>query len=397
MVRTIRRGLELVLRSAATPLFLGMRWAQRQPAAASKDFPAPSWDLRLASKAALDELFVAAELATATFVSLREHRRLASELRRALALYEARGWLKRPERYHRAPAPLEPARLRETRSRGMVYHHLEFESGYEPHAGEPGRERWLGYKANRTGHAWLLQHPGGPRPWCICIPGYRMGRPLVDFTGFRARWLHRELGLNVAFSVLPLHGPRRIGWRGGDGFLSGDFMDTIHAQTQAVWDVRRLTSWLWAQGAPAVAVHGVSLGGCTAALLASLEKRIDCVIAGIPAADLTRLIRAHVPDLVVRAARRRGLSFERIQRALRVVSPLAMRRLVPRERCYVYAGVADRLASPDQARDLWHHWGRPRATWYQGSHISFMWEEDVKRLVGEALACRGLIPERSAR
>ncbi len=275
MVRSIGQGVELALRSAATPLFLGMRWAQRQPAAASKDFPAPSWNLRLASKAALDELFVAVELASATFVSLREHGRLAAELRRALALYEARGWLKRPERYHRAPAPLEPARLRETRSRGMAYHHLEFESGYEPHAGEPGRERWLGYEANRTGHAWLLQHPGGPRPWCVCIPGYRMGRPLVDFTGFRARWLHLELGLNVAFPVLPLHGPRRVGWRGGDGFLTGDFMDTLHAQAQAVWDVRRLTGWLWAQGAPAVAVHGVSLGGCTAALLASLEKRID--------------------------------------------------------------------------------------------------------------------------
>ena len=85
-----------------------------------------------------------------------------------------------------------------------------------PHPGEPGRERWLAYEANRTGHAWLLKHPGPPRPWLVCVPGYRMGRPAVDFTGFRAGWLYKTLGLNVAIPVIPLHGPRRVGSRLGN-------------------------------------------------------------------------------------------------------------------------------------------------------------------------------------
>ena len=112
----------------------------------------------------------------------------------------------------------------------------------------PVATRWLGYERNRTAHAWLLRHPGPPRPWLVCVHGYRMGFPLADFTGFPAAWFHHELGLNVAFPVLPLHGPRKIGLRTGDGFLSGDYLDTIHLQTQAVWDIRRLIRWLRGRG-----------------------------------------------------------------------------------------------------------------------------------------------------
>ena len=102
-------------------------------------------------------------------------------------------------------------RMRDSRFYFEGGEHARFESGYTPHPGEPGRERWLGYAANRTAHARLLEHPGAPRPWLVCIPGYRVGQVAVDFTGFRTRWLHRTLGLNVAVPVMPLHGPRRAG------------------------------------------------------------------------------------------------------------------------------------------------------------------------------------------
>jgi hypothetical protein len=213
---------------------------------------------------------------------------------------------------------------------------------------------------------------------------------LIDFTGFRARWLHQTLGVNVAIPVMPLHGPRRVGRRGGDGFLSGDFVDTVHAQAQAVWDVRRLIGWLRAQGAPGVGVYGVSLGGYTAALVASLESKLDCVIAGIPASNFVQLARAHAPALLVRAAERAGFCLDRIERLLRVVSPLALEPKVPHARRFLYAGLADRLASPDQASDLWRHWGQPRMLWYHGSHVSFVWEPEIQPLIAEALATSGL-------
>ena len=64
---------------------------------------------------------------------------------------------------------------------------------------------------------------------------------------------------------------------------------------------------------------------------------------------------------------------------------------MPGERCYLFAGLVDRLANPDQARDLWEHWGRPQVHWYHGSHVSFFWESEVKQLLLEALRSRGLL------
>ncbi len=397
LMKRLTQGMELTLRSSAVALLLGLRWAGARQEIERTGIPAPRWDLRLYSKVAMDELFFARELVLAPFLSHRDGARVGRELADALDLYSARGWLDDPASYHLSPPALERVELHELPSPWGNYQHLQYESEYAPHAGEPGRERWLGHRTNRTAHARIFEHPGEPRPWLVCVPGYRMGHRVVDFTGFQARWLHRHLGINVAIPVMPLHGPRRVGRRGGDGFFTGDFIDTIHAQAQAVWDVRRLVGWLRAGGAPTVGIYGVSLGGCTAALLASLEKDLACVIAGIPAADFLRLMQAHAPPFVVRAATWMGLSLERIQRMLRVVSPLAMRPQVPYERLFLYACVADRLASPDHARDLWQHWDRPHITWYHGGHISFLWEPEVRALLRKALSTSGLLSHQGSR
>ncbi len=298
-----------------------------------------------------------------------------------------------PVAYHRTPPPLLRTTERDARLAHWNFSQLSFESGYAPALDAPGRQRFLGYEANRDAHAWLLRHPGPQRPWVVCVPGYRMGRPAVDFAGFRAQWLHRSLGLNVAIYVMPFHGPRTVGRRGGDGYLSGDFLDTIHAQSQAVWDLRRLLGWLRHQGAPAIGVYGVSLGGYTAALLTALEDDLQRVVLGIPAACFVDLARVNVPAGLMRAAEWLGFPLAQIQETLRVVSPLAMPPLIAHERRFIYAGTADRLAPPHHAFDLWHHWDKPRVLWYQGSHVSFLMEPSVRKLVREALSGRAMLDE----
>lgn len=393
MFARLARGIEVALRSGATPLIVGARIASRWRAAHPEGLPTPRGGLGLASKAVLDEIFLAAELAAAPVV---RERRVVDELAEALELFEARGWLEDPGSYHDTPPPLTDAVLTPGRVPWIRYETVRFESGYTPHEGETGRARWLGYEPNRTAWAWMLRHPGPPRPWLLCVPGYRMGTPLVDFAGFRARWLHKHLGLNVLIPVLPFHGPRRVGLRSGDGYFVGDFVDTLHAQAQALWDVRRLLSWLRTQSPPAVGLHGVSLGAYTAALVAAMEPELDCVIAGIPAASFSRLAKSHVPDPVLWAAEQMGFQFERVEQLLRVVSPFSFDPSVPVERCYLYAGLADRLASPDHALELWDHWGRPRVSWYHGSHVSFLWETEVRTLLLDAFREQGLLPEDAA-
>jgi hypothetical protein len=146
--------------------------------------PAARTSLALGLKIALDEFFLLTEVVSARFAPPRERHRIRAEVAAALALYEERGWLADPALFHPAPPALDAPDFRPTRARGLRFQHLRFTSGYEPHADEPGRQRWLGYAANHTAHAWVLEHAGEERPWLVCVPGYRMGHPLIDFTGF---------------------------------------------------------------------------------------------------------------------------------------------------------------------------------------------------------------------
>ncbi|MDX1649646.1 MAG: hypothetical protein R3263_07310, partial [Myxococcota bacterium] len=186
-------GLRMTLRGGAVPLVLGWRVLRPEPPARRSDAPVPRWGPLLAAKAALDEAFFATEVATAPLLALSERRRVARETARALGLFARRGWLRDPARYHRTPPPVTRFALDERRSAVGRHLHLRFESGYAPHPGEPGRARWMARAANRAAHARLLQHPGPPRPWLVCVPGYRMGSGAVDFLGFRARFLFERL------------------------------------------------------------------------------------------------------------------------------------------------------------------------------------------------------------
>lgn len=404
VIARITGGLELSARALALPWLLGLRWAGALRGPAGSGMPQVRRSAALALKVAADEAFLATELVSGgLLLRATDRRRLAGEIAAAHELFARRGWLAEPRGYHRAPPTLHSVEEEPRRLGRLGYRHARFESGYAPHPDEPGSERWSQYHANRSAHVWLLRHdeeapaPGAPgpgrngkgRPWVVCVPGFRMGHPLVDLTAFHARWLHEVLGLDVAIYVMPFHGPRRCGRRSGDGYLSGDFVDTLHAQAQAVWDLRRLIGWLRHAGAGRVAVHGISLGAYTAALLAALEPRLDAIVAGVPASCFVGLARSHVPPGIAGLLARTGFPLERIEEVLRVVSPLAMPVQVPRERRFLYAGTADRLAPPEQAWNLWRHWERPHVTWYQGSHISFLFEPAVHDLLREALVGEG--------
>lgn len=383
------RALGIAARSAALPVVIGSRWLRLREA--HEDVPVARGSLRLAAKILADELFLATEVLSGALVGLTDRRRLRDELESAFLFFEERGFLSDPGLYHVEPPPLVDTSVSFERAWGLDYQHLRFESGWSPHPGEPGAARYAGYEANETAHVRILSHPGEPRPWIVCTPGFRMGQARVDFAGFNVRWLHRELGLNVAIPVLPFHGPRQVGRRGGDGFLTGDVLDTIHAQAQAVWDVRRLIGWLRRAGAETIGLYGVSLGAYTSGLLASVEDDLDCVIAGVPACDWVTLVSGHTPKSLLRASERLGFPWLALRQILRVVSPLALHSRVPRERSFVFAGTSDRLAPPEQAALLWKHWGRPRIAWYVGSHVSYLVEPVVTRLVREALQTSGLV------
>ncbi len=381
------------LLALAVASFIACGWTAQRREPPIERVPEPTLDLELAIKVGFDQLALASMIATRPGAFVRDVPRLARETREAHELFERSGWLEKPESYHREPPPLESPAVRWRNSLGFSFEHLSFESGYEPHPGEPGRERWLSYALNREAHAWVLRHADPGRPWLMCVHGYGMGLPAVDLSAFEARRLHGELGLNVICPVLPLHGPRKIRLRSGDGFLNGDFLDTVHAEAQAMWDLRRLLSWLRGNGATQIGVYGLSLGGYTTSLLVGLDPGLACAIAGIPAADFARLVARLAPHATLREVERLGLDWNVLREVLSVVSPLHLKPKLPRERLSIFGGTADHLVPGDQVRDLWKHWGEPRIAWYPGSHLSFAREPQVRFLIDDALRHGGLVKE----
>jgi hypothetical protein len=371
--------------------FYGRSWFDWAGSRGHKDqVPVPLPTLAIAAQAALDEAVVA------LFKTSQRPRppavvgRILGEVTAAIDLYGSFGWLADPSSFFLPPPPLTAPRLSRHRFGGLSFERVKFPSEYEPHPEEPGRDRWLGYRANRTAHAWLIRHDEA-RPWLVCIHGAGMGAPAMDFTGFHAGWLHRQLGLNLAFPVLPLHGPRRDGIGVGVGFPTDDLLDTIHGIAQAVWDARRIIGWVRGQGDEVVGVKGLSLGGYASAVLASVEDDLACVIAGIPAVDFAELISRHAPSRLFRRPEYQSLR-DMGRRVQQVISPLALEPRLPRERRFIYAGMADRLVSPRrQVRELWDHWDQPRISWFEGGHIGFLWSAQVRAFVQEALAESGLI------
>jgi hypothetical protein len=349
--------------------------------------PVPRVSLGLALHASADRWVVAAHQPWLPAVATSEVERVTGEMNDALAMYTERGWLADPASYHEPPPTLVAPQISDRRTRTHRYESVSFESGYEPHPGEPGRERWLDAEANRTARAWMLRH-ASPRPWVVLVHGSAMGHPWFDVHALRARWFHRNLGLNVMLPVLPKHGARKDGGALSIPFPTDDVLDNVHGLAQAAWDIRRLVSWIRREHDGPVGLAGVSLGGYAVALTAALESGLAGVIAAVPISDFPALFTQSLPS------GRRRLMPEHLDLARelhRVASPLSMESRVPPGRRFVVGGLADGMADPRrQVLPLWQHWDRPATLWYEGGHVGYLCTSAAARFLDGALEHCGL-------
>lgn len=348
-------------------------WGAFRRSSAYADVPPLDPSLRTVAEAILDRTFTLFTSVMTGVPRPEAVRRMVSEAEEIRDLFRERGWLADPATYHRDPPPVESFRSTPAatwdRTGRRRFRHVLFESGYEPHEGEPGRDRWLAFEANRSVHAYVLEHEGPPRPWLVCVHGFAMGTPLVNFSAFQVKRLHDELGLNLVFPCLPLHGPRGTGRFSGADVLAPDFVNIVHLLAQASWDIRRTVSWVRSRQPTGVGLYGVSLGAYTSALAASLEDGIDCIFASIPAVDFPGLARDNQPWIMDRYDEEFDIDWSLVRAVTHVVSPLAMQPRVPHQGRFIIAGVADRVVRPDQPRALWRHWEHPRIHWFDGGHV----------------------------
>jgi pimeloyl-ACP methyl ester carboxylesterase len=249
------------------------------------------------------------------------------------------------------------------------------------------REKYLASTHNMTAYARWFRHSEGARPCAVLLHGY-----LGGFYALEERlWPVRELfdgGMDVLFTVLPFHGPRRDRRRGlaPPSFPSSDPRFTIEGMRQLVYDHRGLFDYLRKRGAPAIGVMGASLGGYSSALLATLEPLAFAVFL-VPLASIDRF--AHKHGRMIGAPEQQQTQAAALGRAQAVVSPLSRAPKVAAERSIVLAGEADRVTGIEHSRLLAEHFGTELQT-FAGGHLLQLGRGAAFERVLEMLESAGL-------
>jgi pimeloyl-ACP methyl ester carboxylesterase len=286
------------------------------------------------------------------------------------------------------PAPTSEPRISsrpanpiaEWMARGSV-HNIRFDSGFE--AVNPAlREQRRGFARNNVVHAQHWRHDDGPHPTLCVIHGF-MGSPYL-FNGlfFSLPWFFRS-GYDVLLYTLPFHGARAEKGSpfSGYGYFAHGFAGFAEAMAQAVHDFRSVIDYLEYTGVDRVALTGMSLGGYTSALIASVDDRIQAVIPNVPVVTPDRTVDEWFPaNYVVRLRELiAGTDHELVDAATKYPSPLNYSPLVPKDRRLIITGLGDRLAPPEQAELLWEHWDRCAFHWFPGNHILHISQPDYLR------------------
>ncbi len=294
------------------------------------------------------------------------------------------------QQFYAAPPPiadLETKRVRDL-ERGEVLD-LSWTSAWQCALDEQ-RARFSKWRENGAAHVRLFRHRDRSAPTIVCVHGYRAGTFSFEERAFGAQWLF-NLGLDVALFTLPFHGLRApANRRGTPLFPTADVARTNEAFGQAMWDLRRLINHVRARGAPHVGVMGMSLGGYTASLLATVESSLDFAVPYIPLSDLTDVVVEHealrgtvVPHALIEAGKR----------SMALVRPLARKPVVASDRVLVVAAEGDRITKASHAEALAQHFAS-ELTIFPGAHLLQFGRREAFAAIAKFLARRGVISPR---
>jgi pimeloyl-ACP methyl ester carboxylesterase len=241
----------------------------------------------------------------------------------------------------------------------------QWSSTFEPYLADVA-PKYLAHVENRTARARLFfgELHAPRRPAVIAIHGYMGGQWMLEEAQWPVAWLTKR-GLDVALQVLPFHALRGGRRRGAPPFPSADPRLTNEGFRQAVADIQGLARWLRQRGAPHVGVMGMSLGGYTSALLATVCADIDFAMPMIPLASIADFAREQGR---LGQGDQADAQHQALERANWVVSPMARPLLLPKSRVLVVAAEHDRITPSNHARRIATHFGCEMVT-IPGGHL----------------------------
>ena len=305
------------------------------------------------------------------------------------------------------PAPTVPARV-STRPANPVaawiahgeVELIRFESSFQP-VNPAMRGLWRGLRRNNVVHAQHWRHDDGPHPTLCVIHGFLGSAYLFNGLFFSLPWFFRS-GYDVVLYTLPFHGARAEKYSpfSGYGCFSYGMAGFAETMAQAVHDFRSVIDYLQFTGVDKIALTGMSLGGYTSSLIASVDDRLEAVIPNVPVVTPESAFDDWFPanKLVSFGRRAGGISAQASVAASAYHSPLNYPPLVPKDRRLIITGLGDRLAPPEQAEALWEHWDRCALHWFPGNHILHVSQpEYLRRMTRFLRPCMfGSAPESQA-
>lgn len=351
--------------------------------------------LQRAARRVLGNAAAAFDMAVSRTALSRSGQRQAEELRhearvallaRLKKRYQAMG---AASHFFREPRKIEPnldARL--TGPDGLRVLDLSWGSDYETFLPEI-RSEYHREVENRTAAARLVTYADEPRPLAILVHGYLGGVHRTERRIWPMDFL-RRIGMDVALFVLPFHGSRAAPRRFGEAppFPGADPRFTNEGFRQAMGDLRDLIAWLYDRGHPSVGVMGMSLGGFSTALAATLEPKLRFAIPIIPLTSIADIARAQ--GRLGRTPRETESQYRAIDAVYNVTSPLHRTPAIPSENIFIIAGEKDQITPISHARKLAAHFHCRIETW-PGGHLIQLGRGDKFRSIGRFLNEIGVV------
>ena len=202
------------------------------------------------------------------------------------------------------------------------------------------------------------------RPMAIIVNGFSSGHHIVERLTWPIREFHRQ-GIGVSLLALPFHGPRAHTfppkWPGDD------HRHVIEGFRQAIWDLRVAMRALRDAGASHVGVVGMSLGGLTTALLATIAEDLDFAIPYVPIDSISNFIQSN--ELYQGATTAENDVLHTLnEKLLAPVTPAQRAPAIAADRIHIISGTCDQFAPIEHGRRLAEHFGCEHIT-FDGAHL----------------------------
>lgn len=266
---------------------------------------------------------------------------------------------------------------------GVNYRLLRFDSEHRTLNPElaPQYDRCL---QNRQAYAQYWFHRDGPRPTLMLVHGYGVDAYWFNAQMFSLRWFYKN-GYDVLLYTLPFHGYRveKGDWFSGYRLFANGLPCFNEAIVHAVRDLRVLLDFLQRRGVKHVGATGLSLGGYTSALLATVDKRLAFCIPNSPVVSPVDIAREWQPTgtLMALTLQRAGISLAELRHALAVHNPLSYTPKIDGGRVLVIGGAGDRFTPPRHVRLLHDHFAGSQLHWFPGNHLLHIHQAKYLRLM----------------